>query len=49
MGVKPSSNYRVPVVPDFTLRTILLKWLTKKWYSQTIDSKTSFLYAVIEE
>ena len=37
------------MVTDITLRVILLMWLINNWDSQTIDVKTSFLYAVLEE
>ena len=34
-GLDFANNY-LPVVTDVTLHTILLMWLIKKWYSQTI-------------
>ena len=32
-----------------TLSIVLLMWLINKWLYQTIDAKTEFLYAVLEE
>ena len=47
-GVNFTKNYS-PVVTDITLHFILLMWLINKWNSYTIDVKTEFLYAVLEE
>ena len=36
-------------VTDITLRVILIMWLINKWYSETIDAETEFLYALLEK
>ena len=47
-GIYFTKNYP-PAVTDVTLRVILIMWLIKKWYSQTMDVETAFLYGVLEE
>ena len=38
-----------PAVTDVTLYVILLMWLIKKWYYQTIGIETYLLYALLDE
>ena len=48
LGVDFTKNYS-PVVPNVTLRVILLMWLVKNWDSETIDVETASLYTLLEE
>ena len=47
-GVDFQENF-APVTSDVTLRMLLVLWISKAYYAETLDVKTAFLHGKLEE